>query len=162
METSIALLITTVIMALGAITFSALNMAFDRSHHRKSVRPFCNVNQNITDNGMCISIENAGMGPMLIQTILLLKNQDDPIETGVPFTRKCFLEFDCDVFTPNSEIYVLPPLGKLNLFQITTGISDNGVKARLKDKMNGRCLCIKYTDIYDSTYETKAVLTINS
>ena len=159
METSTALLITTMIMALGAITFSALTMAFDRSHQRKSVRPFCNINQNVTSAEIRISIENAGMGPMLIQNILLLKNHDDPIQTGVPLTKEKFPEFDY-VFIPNAEIYVLSSHNKLNLFQSTTDISNNGAMIVLKNKLNGYCLYVKYADVYDDIYEAKAILTL--
>jgi hypothetical protein len=146
-------------MALGAITFSAITMAFDRSHQRKDVRPFCNINQNITNTEIQICIENAGMGPMLIHNILLLKNHDDPIETGVPPTKEMFSKFDCDVFVPNAQIHVLSPCSKLTLLQSHTDISQNGAMTLLKDELNGCCLYVKYADIYDDIYEAKAILT---
>lgn len=146
-------------MALGAITFSALTMAFDRSHYRKSVRPFCNVHQIVTDTAIGINIENAGMGPMLLQKIVLLKNQNDPIESAIPFTKELFSELDCDVFIQNTEEYVLASLCTLNLFE-SHNISAHGVMPLLKDKLNGYCLSISYADLYDDTYEKRVVLTL--
>jgi hypothetical protein len=146
------------VMALGAITFSALTLAFDRSHHRKSVRPFCNIHQDVTNTEICISVENAGMGPMLIQSILLLKNYDDPVQTGIPLTKEMFSEFECDVFEMNTGKYVLAPLCKLNLFQSTAGISYDGLMTKLKDKVDRCCLYVKYTDVYDDAYEEKVIL----
>jgi hypothetical protein len=160
LDTSNGLLLTTMVMALGAITFSALTMAFDRSHHHKSVRPFCNIHQNITETEIRISIENPGMGPMLIISILLLKNLDDPIENGAPLTKATFSPCNCDVFIPNTDSYVLASCSTLDLFHSVTDISGNRDQTLLKDKLNGRCLCVRYADIYDDTYEKKTILTI--
>ena len=146
-------------MALGAITFSALTMSFDRSHNRKSVRPFCNVHQIVTDIAIGITIENAGMGPMLLQKIVLLKNSDDPIENAIPFTKELFSELDCDVFIQNTDEYVLASLSTLNLFE-SHDVSAHGVMPLLKENLNGYCLSISYADIYDETYEKRAVLAL--
>jgi hypothetical protein len=91
LDTATELLITTAIMALEAIAFAALSMAFDRSHSRKSVKLFCNIHKNMTDAEASVSIQNAGMGPMLIQKIVLLKNQDDPIQAVFHWRRLCLL-----------------------------------------------------------------------
>ncbi len=98
---------------------------------------------------------------MLIQNILLLKNQDDPIQTGVPLTKEMFSAFDCDVFTLNTDKYVLAPLCELNLFQSTADTSDNEVMTMLKDQVDGCSLYVKYADVYDETYEEKAILTLS-
>lgn len=160
MNTSIALLITTMVMALGAITFSSLTMAFERSYHRKSVRPFCNIHQNVTNKKLCISIENAGMGPMLIQSILLLDHHDAPIQTGVPVTKDRFSKFNCDITIPNTDQYVLASLRILNLVQCVADSSDAEVLAQLKETLNGCCLYVKYADIYDDIYEVNAILAL--
>ena len=84
MDMAGALVLATSVMGLGAITFSALSLAFQRSHSRKSVRPFCNVLQRESENEMHISIQNAGMGPMRILKIVLLEHEGDSIQDGIP------------------------------------------------------------------------------
>lgn len=147
-------------MALGAITFSALTVAFDRSHHRKSIRPFCNVYQNFTSTELCISIENAGMGPMLIHTILLLNKHDDPIQTGVPLTKELFSEFYDNLVITDTDKYVLAPSCRLILIQSTQSFFESEGTPLLLNKLNGHCLYVKYADVYDDTYEKRAILTL--
>ncbi|MDP4164888.1 MAG: hypothetical protein Q8898_17480 [Bacillota bacterium] len=160
MDIETALFITTAIMALGTIIFSSLTMAFGRSHNRKSVRPFCNLLQNVTDTQLSISIQNPGMGPMRIQEILLLKNQDDPIEAGVSLKDALPLELKHTVFKENTEEYVLASLGELNLLRYTTDTPNNGEMTQLKETLNGCSLCITYEDIYDHSYEKRGILTL--
>jgi hypothetical protein len=159
LDISTGLLITTAIMALGTTTFAALGMAFQRSHNRKSIKPFCNIHKCVTDTEASVSIQNAGLGPMLIQKIALLKNQDDSIQTGIPLADALSSELNCDVFIHNTDVYVLASLCELKLFQCSAGTSDKGAMPLLKDKLNGYFLCIKYADLYDRCYEKIEALT---
>ncbi|MEI6100451.1 MAG: hypothetical protein WCP73_01315, partial [Eubacteriales bacterium] len=156
-ETETALLITTAFMALGSVTLSALSMAFQRSHSRKSVRPFCNVFNDSTDSEISVSIQNAGLGPMLIQKVVLLKNQDDPIEKGIQLAE-FFSEGNCDVLIQNTNAYVLASLFKIKLFRCTAGINDHSSMPLLRNKLNGCTLYVKYADVYDDMYEKKETL----
>ncbi len=155
MDTATELLITTAIMALGAITFSALSMAFQRSHSRKSVRPFCNIHTCITDTEISVSIQNAGMGPMLIQKIALMKSQDDLIRSGIPLEAVFPSELKCDVFVHDTDAYVLAPLFEVKLFRCSFGTSDDGAMSLLRSKLGGHFLCIEYADVYDDIYEKR-------
>lgn len=157
MDTATGLLITTAIMALGAITFAALTMAFDRSHNRKTVRPFCNIHNKVTDTEIRISIQNAGMGPMRIQKIVLLKNQDDFLQVGIPLGQVLSFELNCDVFIQHTDEYVLASLCELNLIQ---GILLQSEMTQLKEKLNGYYLCIEYTDVYDDIYEQRSLFSL--
>ncbi|MBI4856989.1 MAG: hypothetical protein HY818_09625 [Acetobacterium woodii] len=155
MDTATGLLITTVIMALGAITFAALTMAFDRSHNRKSVRPFCNIHKKVTDTEINISIQNAGMGPMRIQKIVLLNNQDDFIQAGIQLGKVLPFELNCDIFIQHTDEYVLASLCELNLIQ---GILEQHQMTRVKETLAGYYICIEYTDVYDDVYEQRSKL----
>ncbi|MDR3552357.1 MAG: hypothetical protein P4L75_04455 [Clostridia bacterium] len=160
MNTETALLITTAIMALGAITFAALTMAFDRSHHRKSVRPFCNLLKHVACTGVSFSIQNAGMGPMLIQKIILLKNRDDPVETGIPLAQALPSQWICDGSRcGDTDEYALAPMCELKLLECPCDTADSGAMTLLEERLNGYFLCIRYTDIYDDSYEKKMALT---
>ena len=154
-NTALGMLISTAIMALGAITFSALIMAFTRSHNRKSIRPFCNIHKCITDTALSISIQNAGMGPMLIQQITLLKNLDDPIQKGVPCVNVFESGLYGDVFIQKTDGYTLASLGELNLFRFSVDTTDNGKLIMLKAKLKDYILCVQYADVYDDIYIKK-------
>ena len=158
MDAAAALAIATAIMALGAITFSALSLAFQRSHSRKSVRPFCNVNQYLTNTGMSVGIQNAGMGPMRIQKVVLLANEDDSIQNGVPLEDAFPADLKPEAFVHRYDAYVLAPLLEVELFRCAFGAADEETTTRLKSFLNGKVLCVVYSDIYDDVYEKKAVL----
>ena len=158
MNTSTALLITTMIMALGAITFSSLSMAFQRSHSRKSVRPYCNIHQCLSDTEVSIRIQNAGMGPMLIQKIVFLKNQNDPIQMGVMVKEVFSSELSYDTDIPEPNCYVLAPQSEVMFFRYLFGTRADKTITLLKNELSGRCLCIEYTDIYDDIYEKREAL----
>lgn len=158
MDTATALVIATSIMALGAIIFFALSLAFQRSHSRKSVRPFCNINQRMMDTGMSVSIQNAGMGPMRIQKAVLLTSEDDTIQAGIPLESAFPAEFKSGVFIPHMNAYVLAPLLEIELFRCDFGIFDEESAALLRSVLNGKFLGIEYSDIYDDAYERKEAL----
>ena len=158
MDTATGLVIATSIMALGAITFSALSLAFQRSHSRKSVRPFCNVIQRKTDNRLSVCIQNAGMGPMRIQRISLLANEGDPIQTGIPLEEAFALELSAKVSVQHLDAFVLAPLQDTELFRCEFGAHRDEAKSELRGKLGGYFLCIVYSDLYDDVYEKKEAL----
>jgi hypothetical protein len=160
MDTATALVLATSIMALGAITFSALSLAFQRSHSRKSVRPFCNVNQRNTDTGMSVSLQNAGMGPMRIQKIVLLANEGDPIQAGIPLEEAISEGVKSVVLVHHLDAYVLAPLMEVELFRCALGIADDEETNLLRSKLGGKFLAIAYSDIYDDVYEKKEALNV--
>jgi len=151
----IGMLISTATMALGAVTFSALVMAFSRSHNRKSIRPFCNIHKCISDMELSISISNAGMGPMLIQQIALLKNPDDPIQKGVSLAT-VFESGACgDLRIQNTDGYTLVASGELNLLRCSVNTAEPGKSLMLKTKLKDYILCVQYADVYDDIYIKK-------
>lgn len=158
MNIEAGLLITTVIMALGAITFSALTMAFQRSHSRKSVRPFCNIHKCTTETVISVGIQNAGMGPMLIQNIVLLKNQDDPIQRGISLAQAFPSGISPSMSGPETDGYVLAPLGEMQLLYYSSDMPEQKEVSILRERFNGYFLYIKYADVYDDSYEKKCLL----
>lgn len=152
MDTATALVLATSVMALGAITFSALSLAFQRSHSRKSVRPFCNVNQRLTDNGVSVSIQNAGMGPMRIRKVVLLGSESDPIASGIPLEQAFPAQFNGETCMHHLDSYVLAPLFEVELFRFAFVATDDAEKTRTGNDLNGSFLGIEYSDLYDDVY----------
>jgi len=62
-------MIITIIMTVISVTFSALNLALQRSHDRKSVKPLCYINKKTTERSFSLVVENAGLGPMIIKAV---------------------------------------------------------------------------------------------
>ena len=158
MDMAGALVLATSVMALGAITFSALSLAFQRSHSRKSVRPFCNVLQHESDGEMRLSIQNAGMGPMRILKIVLLENESDSAETGVPLEEAFSTEAPSGVILHRLEAFVLAPLQETELIRFAVNVHEGEGVNPIKRELTGRFLDIVYLDIYDDVYEKKEAL----
>ena len=160
MDMAGALVLATSVMGLGAITFSALSLAFQRSHSRKSVRPFCNVLQRESENEMHISIQNAGMGPMRIQKIVLLEHEGDSIQSGVPLEEAFSTEAARGVILHRLDGFVLAPLQESELFRYAINASGKEAASGITSSLFGRYLGVTYLDIYDDAYEKKEVLLV--
>ena len=158
MDMAGALVVATSVMALGAITFSALSLAFQRSHSRKSVRPFCNVLQHDSGSEMRVSIQNAGMGPMRILKIALLENESDSIETGISLEEDFSAEAARGATLHRLDGFVLAPLQEAELLRCAVNATEADGENLIKRKLAGRFLAIVYLDIYDDAYEKKEAL----
>lgn len=160
MDTAFALVLATSVMALGAITFSALSLAFQRSHSRKSVRPFCNVNQRTTETGITLSIQNAGMGPMRIHKVVLLSKEEDSTQAELSLQEAFPAETKTEVRVHPLDGYVLAPLQEVELFRCVFDTADSEGMTIWRNKHNGNFLEIIYSDIYDDFYEKKEALNL--
>ena len=160
MDMAGALVLATSVMGLGAITFSALSLAFQRSHSRKSVRPFCNVLQRESENEMHISIQNAGMGPMRIQKIVLLEHEGDSSQSGVPLEEAFSAEAARGVILHRLDGFVLAPLQEVEVLRIAYRASSEEAAGGITSSLFGRYLGVTYLDIYDDAYEKKEALLV--
>ena len=160
MDMAGALVLATSVMGLGAITFSALSLAFQRSHSRKSVRPFCNVLQRESENEMYISIQNAGMGPMRIQKIVLLEHEGDSSQSGVPLEEAFSAEAARGVILHRLDGFVLAPLQEVEVLRIAYRASSEEAAGGITSSLFGRYLGVTYLDIYDDAYEKKEALLV--
>ena len=82
LDISRTIMLATIIVAISSIAFSSITMAFERSHNVKSFRPFVNLYQTLTNNIISLSIANAGLGPMLINKIVLVNKGGDNMQEG--------------------------------------------------------------------------------
>ena len=147
--TSVILLIT-VIVSLVTSIMSILTMAFQRSHNVKVVKPFCNVHKSITKDNIGLSIMNAGLGPMFVKSITLIKSTDETIidtlkPMDTPPSNKHIIErirkaqrkliskkkqklidilpmdYKYESFINSNDIYILPPMGEMKVFWFSKG-----------------------------------------
>lgn len=158
MDMAGALVLATSVMGLGAITFSALSLAFQRSHSRKSVRPFCNVLSRKSGNEIIFSLQNAGMGPMRIQKVVLLEHEGDSIQNGIPLEEAFSAEAASGVILHRLDAFVLAPLQEVEVLRCSVGTSSGGAASGIPSDLAGRFLGVTYLDIYDDAYEKKEPL----
>jgi hypothetical protein len=66
LDVSRATLIVSLVVSLTTIVFASLQMAFQRSHDIKSMRPLCDFDK-ITEGGrVLLRAQNAGLGPLIV------------------------------------------------------------------------------------------------
>ncbi len=160
---SVWMLGVTVFLSVSTVTISAINMAFQRSHNRKSVKPFCNVHTLIDGNGICVSILNAGLGPMIIEKIMLFKKEDDFLKNGMEFSAVLPPDLKYDIKTRDNNPYVVPSMVEVEIFRFSSDLKDsknniNIVKRSLEDYF----ICTVFKDIYDHRYEKREILKFKS
>ena len=152
------IMLTTILVAITSIAFSSITMAFERSHNVKSVRPFFNLHQEITDHTITLSIANAGLGPMIINQILLVNNSDLN-QSGKPISEVLPANLNYDAVFNLADEYVLASKDQLKLFQY----SENDQKtlaniANLKAKLGEYSISVEYQDVYEHRYQKKETL----
>jgi hypothetical protein len=74
LDVSRIVMIITIIMAVISVVFSALTLAFQRSHNRRTVKPYCFIKKENIGNCIQFIIKNAGLGPMIIDQIEIESN----------------------------------------------------------------------------------------
>lgn len=79
LDISRIVMLLTILMTVISATFSALTLAFQRSHNKKSVKPLCDVCCLFDSNRIRISVKNAGLGPMIVNKISILEQNDNEI-----------------------------------------------------------------------------------
>lgn len=158
MNYSTAILIITLIVSVSTITFTALTMAFQRSHNIKSVKPLCNIHQCATERESRISIQNAGLGPMMIHNIVLLGYPTEPVSHGVPLTKVIPAEYCSNIGLHQTDVYALASLSEVNLFCCTSHDPNVSAISGMQEHLHGLTICVQYEDIYEHRYEKREAL----
>ena len=109
---------------------------------------------------MHISIQNAGMGPMRIQKIVLLEHEGDSIQSGVPLEEALSAEAARGVILHRLDAFVLAPLQEVEVFRIAYRASSEEATSGITSNLFGRYLGVTYLDIYDDAYEKKEALLV--
>lgn len=156
---SIWMLGVTLFMSVGTVTLSALNMAFQRSHNRKSVKPFCSINKSIDVNTLRLSIVNAGLGPMIVQKIVIVKNENDKVKDGVQIFDLLPPELHYKAVVNKNDTHIIPSMGELKLFEISADLNNKLSSIdQLKKILEHSYLVIAFKDVYDHRYEKRESL----
>ena len=154
MDISRAMMLITIIVAVTSIVFSSITKAFERSYDRKSLRPYLNLIPGISTNAISLEIANAGLGPMLIQKLVLLDRKTHAIMelTSLPsfFPPDAKLEGQYRSFNG----YILASSKQLSLFQFEDNCSPrNSSISSIKESLERYSLQIEYQDVYERNYK---------
>jgi hypothetical protein len=146
-------MIITLIMTIITVTFSALSLAFQRSHNIKSIKPLCSFSYINTADQLKVIIKNAGLGPMIIVSVLIVH---DNVEYDF---NKYFEELidDSLQMLPSIRLKtnsIIPTNEERTLIEIIPTSKSSSKYRELCDKLQNDLLVINYTDLYDRKYKT--------
>jgi hypothetical protein len=99
LEVSRVVMIITIIMTLISVTFSALTLAFQRSHDIKTVKPLCAVRVLRTGKLFQVLVKNAGLGPMIVTDVSIAEESSAVHDAGA----ECREKFKRMILSPNEE-----------------------------------------------------------
>jgi hypothetical protein len=131
LDVSRTTLIVSLFVSTASIVFASLEMAFQRSHNVRSVRPLCELSAKADGQRTTVVLRNVGLGPLILLRATL-DGADSP---------------EVDLALPPEEGFVLPPLESRALLSFLTAD---------KEKMEALGLVIGYKDIYGHRHEAKA------
>jgi meiotically up-regulated gene 157 (Mug157) protein len=148
----IALAVSIVVSA-ATITFGILNMAFQRSHNIRSVRPLCNIHTVIKDDFISISIFNAGLGPMKIRQTGFIKSGIKPGKDAQSLHDLLPRDISYSVLVTESEDYTVAQLSEMKLVEFS---AQNEIERRsvqkIREIIREHSIVVRYRDIYDREY----------
>jgi hypothetical protein len=125
LEITRVVMIITVIMAIITATFSALDVAFQRSHNKRTIRPYCSIHRSITNNNIAIYLKNAGLGPLIIADVSLINDKDESIieENAVPYYKA--VESSIRESIQYSETRIVPSLAEVCIMDVKNEKAEN-------------------------------------
>jgi len=152
LDVSRIVMLITIIMTIISATFSALTLAFQRSHNKKTVKPLCDSTKIADKKNSKIAIKNAGLGPMIIRSITVREPDREAIEFS-DFCESLLLEkADCIAYKKPGNM-ILSVNEERTIFELNT---ETKVRPETANFVFGRLsnaeIKINYSDIYDKEY----------
>jgi hypothetical protein len=126
-------LMVSLFVSTASIVFASLEMAFQRSHNKRSVKPLCELSAKVEGERSVIVLRNVGLGPLILSG-LSLSGEGAQESSGLV----ALLELP-------EEGLVIPSLEKREILSFP----EEG-----REEAEGLVLKIRYRDIYDRKHET--------
>jgi len=145
LDVSRIVMLITIVMAVTSVVFSALTMAFERSHNKRSIKPFLNLIALAEGEELLLKIKNVGMGTMILNSIKIVSGSSEEVElenlkNRYPGCKIDVLKIDHEIgISINEEIDIL---------RMKNTIDDKTI-----EEMHDYRIVIKYSDLYDQDYE---------
>ena len=145
-------MLITIIMTIISATFSALTLAFQRSHNKKTVKPLCDAIISVDRKNPGISIKNAGLGPMIVRNVTITEPDHDEMSFS-DFCENLLAGKKGCVFYKKTNDMILSVNEQRTILELN---SDIKIKSDVADFVSAKLaaaeLKIKYSDIYDKEY----------
>jgi len=151
LDVSRIVMIITIIMTIISVTFSALTLAFQRSHNKKSVKPLCDGSLIINENGVLCVLKNAGLGPMILTKINIITENDRIVKVN-QYLNEIYGNKDCNEDKKNN-LKVIAVNEEKSVIEIQKNRFENVEKYNdIIKEINKSKIEIIYNDIYDKEY----------
>lgn len=145
LDVSRIVMLITILMAVTSVVFSALTMAFERSHNKRSIKPFCNLVASINDDMTTLKIKNAGMGTMILKTIKLLSGLSQELDLPEFRGRYPGLVIDMLNIKHETALSIDEEIEILNI--------GSSVDKEVLEEISECKIVIMYSDMYNQDYE---------
>lgn len=147
LDVSRIVMVFTIVMTLVSIVFSALTLAFQRSHNRRTVKPYCCIKRSGAGGRLRIVIKNAGLGPLFVDELLWRKDGEalppEALERRLADRRAGNLEaIRHSALSPSEEAALVELSG-------AEGEADLGAL------LEAVKIEVRYHDIYDKKYSAR-------
>jgi hypothetical protein len=156
LEVSRVTLIVSLIVSLVSIVFASLEMAFQRSHNKKSMLPLCELSLRAGDDKVAIRLRNVGLGPLIVRCVALATEEsaaEGNKAKGKDHSERAQADAGSDCGASSTAIpeggLVIPPLETAAVLSFPEGE---------REALGGRELCIEYRDIYDRRFVKTATI----
>jgi hypothetical protein len=130
-------LMVSLFVSTASIVFASLEMAFQRSHNKRSVKPLCELSAKGEGERAIIVLRNVGLGPLILSSLSL---------SGEGARARAELVALLEL---PEEGLVIPPLEKREILSFP----EEG-----REDAEGLELKIEYRDIYDRKHEVSSLL----
>jgi len=147
-------LAVSIFVSIITIVFGSLSMAFQRSHNRKSVKPFCNIHAFKNNGAIDINIYNAGLGPMIISRTGFVRRDGKIKRDSVNIYDVLPDWIKCETGMIFSGEYIIPPMSERKVLELRIEEqAGTDYVEKLKVLLNEYHFFVSYRDLYERKYE---------
>jgi hypothetical protein len=152
LDVSRIVMLITIVMTIISATFSALTLAFQRSHNKKTVKPLCDAAIIVDRKNPRIDLKNAGLGPMIVRNVTITE-PDRGEMTFSDFCESLIAEKADSIVYKKTDNMILSANEQRTILELNREIKlKQGVEDFVFARLSAAELKIEYSDIYDKSY----------
>lgn len=138
-----------VLTAFAAVFVGAIGLAIQRSHNKKSVLPICSIRKANYDNEILLSIENTGIGPLIITKISMLRNGTNEMKENQYPIDLMPEGIMWNTFRKGLENHSILPNSEIVLLEfVPQTFGDNDVLENIRKILSECSIKIDFKDVY--------------
>ncbi len=154
LDVSRIMMVITIIVSITTVIFSALSMAFQRSHNKRSVKPFCTIIRVVESSEIVIRIKNAGLGPLILGNIKILIDKDEVVEIE-EYLKEYLHQKSIQISKVKSNNHVVISTNADEKVIVIKNLKAKiGIFEEVSNKIASCIFIVEYCDIYEKQYQT--------